>query len=86
MRTRPMQSPGRIFTMLQAAFEARRPPGCTRCKIPLPYAVPRPDEVSANWRIGTPATCPHHCEALIADIALDLAARYDMRDYALDEA
>lgn len=80
-----MLSPGRIFTMLKSAYEAKRPPECRKCKIPLPYAVARPDEVSANWRIGTPAECPHRCDALIAEIALDLASRYDMLEYSLDE-
>lgn len=86
MRTRPMLSPGSIFTMLQAAFEARRPAGCRDCKMPLPYAVARPDEVSANWRIGTSAPCPHRCDALIAELALDLASRYDMSEYVSSDS
>lgn len=80
-----MLSPGRIFTILKEAFEAKRPPECVQCRIPLPYAIARPDEVSANWRIGTPGECPHKCHALIAELAMDLASRYDMRDFATSE-
>lgn len=84
MRTRPTLSPGKIFTLMKEAFEERRPPECRTCRVPLPYAVPRPDEVSANWRIGSPAECKHKCDALLAEIAMDLAARYDMADYAFE--
>lgn len=80
-----MLSPGRIFTLLKEAFDAKRPPDCAGCRIPLPYAIARPDEVSANWRIGTPAECPHKCHVLIAELAMDLAARYDMSDFAAPE-
>jgi hypothetical protein len=86
MRTRPTLSPGELFRLLKAAFEARQTPECSGCRIPLPYAVERPDAVSANWRIGTPKECPQKCHALIAELALDLAARYDMSEYMRDEA
>lgn len=85
MRTRPTLSPGQIFTLIQRAFEQERPGECRKCKVPLPYIVPRPDEVSANWRIGTPLACDHKCDAILAEIAMDLAARYDMGDYALND-
>ena len=85
MRTRPTLSPGQLFRLLQAAFEDKKPPGCWSCKIPLPYAVARPDAVSANWRIGTPKECPKKCHALIAELALDLASRYDLSEYTQNE-
>ena len=84
MRTRPTLSPAQLFSLLQTAFQATQPPGCSSCKIPLPYAVPRPDAVSANWRIGTPKECPHKCHALIAELALGLAAKYDLSEYVRD--
>ena len=37
--------------------------------MPLAYLVERPDEVSANWRIGTPSPCDNGCDGLIAEIA-----------------
>lgn len=81
MRNRPKVSPGQLYMLLKEAFDARRPSACTTCRVPLPYAVPRPDQVSANWRLGTPSPCAHKCDMMISEVALMLAARYDLADY-----
>jgi hypothetical protein len=48
--------------------------------MPLPYLTERPDEVSANWRIGTPAECQYGCHLLISEIAASAWPIYDMVD------
>lgn len=86
MRTRPMLTPGQLYSALKEQCDARLPAACKACRVPLPYAIERPDEVSANWRIGTPTHCPKGCDLVIAEVALQLAARYDMTELARDEA
>lgn len=50
--------------------------------MPLPYLVERADEVSANWRIGTPSACPNGngCDALIGEIAAQLWPQLELHD------
>lgn len=83
-RKRPKLSPGQLYTLLKEEFAARRPPGCPTCQMPLAYSVAPADEVSANWRIGTPTECSRKCHHVIAEIYLELAARYDLVEYASD--
>ena len=47
-------TPGALYTLLNSEWAKVRPAECQSCQMPLPYPVERPDEVSANWRIGTP--------------------------------
>jgi len=75
---RPSITPGRLYSQLRAQFDLLRPAGCSRCRMPLPYMVARPDDVSANWRIGTPAPCPLGCDAVIAEIVAKMWTRYDV--------
>ena len=84
MRSLPKLSPGQLYTLLKEEFDSRRPGACSTCRVPLPYAIDRPDEVSANWRVGMPTPCPHKCDLVISEVALMLAARYDMSEYAPD--
>lgn len=82
MRTRLQLSPGHIYALLHSAFEARRPPGCAKCRVPLPFLVEkRPEEGSANWCVAPPTLCAHRCDAMIAALIADMASRYDMRDF-----
>ena len=46
--------------------------------MPLPYFRKPPDEVSANWAIGTPPECPHRCHLVIAELLARLWTRYDI--------
>jgi len=48
--------------------------------MPLPFVVERPDEVSANWRIGTPSICDEGCDRIIAEIVTELWPRFDLHD------
>jgi hypothetical protein len=71
---------GGLYAILDAELAKIHPRTCPRCRMPLPYRVERPDDVSANWRIGTPAPCVHGCDVLIAEIATRLWPEYDLAD------
>jgi len=73
-------SPGGLYTLLNAELKRRRLTACA-CRMPLPYRIEPPDEVSANWRIGTPIPCAHRCDTLIVEIVATLWARYDLIDF-----
>jgi hypothetical protein len=75
-------SPGRLYTLLATAFKERKSKDCLACRMPLPYLISRPDEVSANWRLGHPPPCMHGCDTLIAEIAAAAWPLYDMHDPA----
>jgi hypothetical protein len=67
-----------LYAILDREFRSRRGSGCHSCRVPLPFFRVPPDEVSANWAIGTPSTCPRKCHALIAEVLADLWTRYDI--------
>ena len=70
-------SPGGLYSLLNAELKKRRVVPC-ECRMPLPFTITRPDPESANWRIGTPETCPRGCDRLIAVIAAHLWPKYDL--------
>lgn len=70
-------SPGALYTRLIAELKARRTEPCG-CRMPLPFHVERPDDVSANWRIGTAPPCANGCDTLIAEIAAQMWPQYDL--------
>ena len=55
-------SAAHLYAILDREFSAAKPVGCTSCRVPLPYYREPPDEVSANWHIGTPSECPDGCD------------------------
>ena len=67
-----------LYAILDREFRSRRPAACATCAVPLPYWRKPPDDVSANWFIGTPRECAHGCEAVIAEILAELWTRYDV--------
>jgi len=67
-----------LYAVLDREFKALRPPRCAICTVPLPFRHGPPDEVSANWLIGTPRFCPHGCHLVIAELLLRLWTRYDL--------
>ena len=71
-------SSAHLYAILDREFKALRPKQCVRCRAPLPYYRAPPDEVSANWAIGTPSECPHGCHLLIAELLTRLWTRYDI--------
>ena len=68
----------KLYAVLEREFRARRPPECTSCHVPLPFWSEAPDEVSANWRFGTPSECPYGCHLIMAELLTSLWSRYDM--------
>ncbi len=79
MTRRQRLTPGALYKLLCDEYRARRTGTC-QCRMPLPYLIERPDEVSANWRIGTPSLCFNGCDAIIAEIAARLWPRFDLLD------
>jgi hypothetical protein len=67
-----------LYAILDREFKRRRPPACTRCNVPLPYYQRPPDDVSANWFIGTPPECRHGCHLLVAELLAELWTKYDI--------
>lgn len=79
-KKRKAVSPAELFALLDELFERERPAGCEGCRVPLPYRVARPDAVSANWKVGPAAECPHRCQSRIAEIVARLWAEYDLEE------
>jgi hypothetical protein len=75
--TRLKVSPGGLYTLLNAELKRRRIVECS-CRMPLPFHIKRPDEQSANWRIGTPTPCPKGCDVLLAEIAANHWPKFDL--------
>ena len=80
MKSKKHLSPGALYTLLNDELKRTRPAACGACRMPLPFLVERPDEVSANWRIGTPPPCAHGCDVVIAEIATRFWPQFDLRD------
>ena len=71
-------TPAQLYAILDREFQRLRPMACSKCQMPLPYWRQPPDEVSANWNIGTPSDCPHACHLVIAEMLAKLWTRYDI--------
>jgi hypothetical protein len=71
-------SSAQLYAILDREFKALRRGECKGCRIPLPYWRDPPDDVSANWAIGTPAECPHGCHVVIAELLTRLWTKYDL--------
>ena len=67
-----------LYSILDREFRQARPMTCAACRIPLPYYRTPPDEVSANWNVGTPRDCPAGCHKLIAEMVTKLWSKYDI--------
>ena len=67
-----------LYAILDREFRSKRPAACTACAVPLPFWRKPPDDVSANWFIGTPRECEHGCEAVIAEVLAELWTRYNV--------
>lgn len=67
-----------LYSVLEREFRKVRPKACQRCTMPLPYWRVPPDEVSANWQLGTPGDCPHGCHLVIAELLTKMWTRYDI--------
>jgi hypothetical protein len=72
-------SASHLYAILDQEFKRRRLQECQSCRVPLPFFRSPPDAVSANWAIGTPFECPKKCHAVIAEVLVELWAKYDIR-------
>ena len=70
-------SSAHLYAILDREFKSLST-NCGRCRVPLPYYRPPPDDVSANWHIGTPSECPAGCHVVIAELLARLWTRYDI--------
>ncbi len=73
-----------LYAILDREFQKLKPKGCHRCRMPLPYWRAPPDDVSANWHIGTPAECPEGCHLVIAELLARMWTRYDIQPETLN--
>ena len=71
-------SAAQLYVILDHDFRKLKPDRCLRCRAPLPYFRKPPDDVSANWNIGTPPECPNRCHLVIAELLARLWTRYDI--------
>ena len=71
-------APAHLYAILDREFRKLRPMECRACRAPLPFHRRPPDEVSANWDVGTPAICPHGCHLVFAELLTRLWTRYDL--------
>ena len=82
MRTQEMSRTtlpvAQLYAILDREFKQRRPSVCKSCSVPLPYYQLPPDDVSANWFIGTPRECRYGCHSIIAELLAELWTRYDL--------
>lgn len=67
-----------LYGLLDREFKRLQPAACRRCRVPLPFFRKAPDDVSANWNIGTPSECPDRCHVVIAELLTKLWSRYDI--------
>ena len=72
-------TPGALYKLLNDELQMRRLVPC-KCRMPLPYLVERPDDVSANWRVGTATPCANGCDALISEIVTGFWPAFDLFD------
>jgi hypothetical protein len=67
-----------LYAILDREFKTLRSPACRACTVPLPYWRKPPDDVSANWFIGTPTVCRYGCHLMIAELLALLWTRYEI--------
>jgi hypothetical protein len=76
--SRTILQPAQLYAILDREFKRLRPAACKDCSVPLPYWQLPPDDVSANWFIGTPRECPHGCHLVVAELLARLWTLYDI--------
>lgn len=77
-------SSAHLYAILDREFKTLQAKECGRCRVPLPYYRKPPDDVSANWHIGTPTECPNGCHLVIAELLAKLWTRYDLAPEVLN--
>ena len=67
-----------LYQILDREFRSLRKVQCTTCNSPLPYWRRPPDDVSANWAVGTPRDCEWGCHLVVAELVTRMWSKYDM--------
>ena len=67
-----------LYALLDREFKALRKPQCKTCTSPLPYWRTPPDDVSANWTVGTPKSCEWGCHLVVAELVTKMWSKYDI--------
>ncbi len=67
-----------LYTIFDREFQNLTAKRCGRCRAPLPYWRKPPDDVSANWNIGTPPKCDRGCDRVVAELVTKLWSRFDI--------
>ncbi|HET7729275.1 MAG TPA: hypothetical protein VFK48_04500 [Usitatibacter sp.] len=78
MTPRKAVSAAELYVMLDREFRARRPPGCSHCVAPVPYASRRAQSTACNWQVVDVPECPKGCHERIAEMVAAFAARFDL--------
>ena len=76
--SRTTLSSAQLYAVLDREFKKLQPKSCQKCRAPLPFWRTPPDDVSANWNIGTPPNCPSGCHLVIAELLANLWSKYDV--------
>lgn len=77
-------SSAHLYAILDREYRSLKGKDCGLCRVPLPYYRKPPDDVSANWHIGTPTECPNGCHLVIAELLARLWTRYDLAPEVLN--
>jgi hypothetical protein len=68
-----------LYVLLQREFRRRQPSECSSCYVQLPYRIDRQDPKSPNWEMTLPKPCPHGCQDLMDELAVEFATLYDLK-------
>ena len=77
MTTRTTLTSLQLYAILDREFKQLSRSRCG-CRIPLPFTRTPPDDVSANWSVGSVPSCPAGCHLVIAELVTRLWSKYDM--------
>ena len=67
-----------LYSILDREFRELKSSNCKTCRMPLPFYRTPPDDVSANWSVGTPPPCPGGCHLVIAELVTRMWTKYDL--------
>ena len=68
-----------LYALLSQAFQARRDPRCSSCRVPLPIYRPPLDASNANWHTGSLGVCRYRCHLVLGEVQAELWRHYDLR-------
>lgn len=81
LQSRPALTPGRLYAMMSAEFQERRPRTCIGCMMPMLLHRPAA-EGEANWQLEAGGWRCGPCQESVARIFEKYAALYDVKDHS----